>query len=209
MAGWPPRSYRSFLVRARDSAIRKAPASTGAFRSFGSASGGNKSPPRSLRVSAGVLADMSAPLHPGRFSRVPWFRTVFVLHQVARGLGEPEMTRGSVRRLGAAGLLLGCLIALPGQAGAEPAPPTIAIAAPAVLPTEGQTASFTVTRSGTEEDLRFLPSCPWQRRTEARSRARTTPRPRARLHSPLVTPASRSMSRRRTTSSMRTTRRSP
>ena len=61
-------STRSFLVRARDSAIRKAPASTGAFRSFGSASGGNKSLPRSLRVSAGVLADMSALSPPGECS---------------------------------------------------------------------------------------------------------------------------------------------
>ncbi len=31
------------------------------------------------------------------------------------------MTRATVRRLGAAGLLFGCLVALPGQAGADDA----------------------------------------------------------------------------------------
>ena len=205
MAGWPPRSYRSFLVRARDSAIRKAPASTGAFRSFGSASGGNKSPPRSLRVSAGVLADMSAPLHPGRFSRVPWFRTVFVLHQVARGLGEPEMTRGSVRRLGAAGLLLGCLIALPGQAGAEPAPPTLRLPPRLVLRTEEADGVVYGHSSGTEEDL-TLPTVSVRGSVGRKAVAGDTHRDHGHDDdSAPATPASRSGSRRRTTSSMRTT----
>ena len=62
-------------------------------------------------------------------------------------------TGGKVRRLGAGGVLLACLIALPGQAEAVPAPPTIAIAAPETMPAEGQPVVFTITRDGTEEDL--------------------------------------------------------
>lgn len=58
------------------------------------------------------------------------------------------MTRGNVRRLGAAGLMLAFLIALPGQASAVDVPPTIAIVAPSEPPVEGQPVVFTITRDG-------------------------------------------------------------
>ena len=45
------------------------------------------------------------------------------------------MTRATVRRLGAAGLLFGCLVALPGQAGADDAQ-KLSIAGPTTI-TEG------------------------------------------------------------------------
>jgi large repetitive protein len=60
------------------------------------------------------------------------------------------MTTGKVRRLGAAGVVLGCLIALPGPAGAAD-PPTLSIDDPVAV-SEGTggttTVVFTVTRTG-------------------------------------------------------------
>ena len=52
------------------------------------------------------------------------------------------MTRGKVRRLGAAGVVLGCLIALPGPAGADDAQ-KLSIVGPATI-AEGGTATYTI-----------------------------------------------------------------
>jgi Calx-beta domain-containing protein len=61
------------------------------------------------------------------------------------------MTRGNVRRLGAAALVFGCLVALPGQAGADAAQ-TLKIAGPDTIP-EGGTATYTISLTeGTDAD---------------------------------------------------------
>ena len=61
------------------------------------------------------------------------------------------MTRANVRRLGAAGLLFACLIALPGQAGADDAQ-KLSITGPATV-NEGATATYTVSLTdGTDAD---------------------------------------------------------
>ena len=60
------------------------------------------------------------------------------------------MTRGKVRRLGAAGVVLGCLIALPGPAGAAD-PPALSIGNVSVVEGTGSGPTpmvFTVTRTG-------------------------------------------------------------
>ena len=60
------------------------------------------------------------------------------------------MTRGKVRRLGAAGVVLGCLIALPSPAGADDAQ-KFSVTGPATV-NEGDTATYTVSLTDGADD---------------------------------------------------------
>ena len=87
---------------------------------------------------------MRVPLRPGRVFSKPFFRTVIVVHQ-GDVLGGGLKSRAEVRWLGAAGLMFACLVALPGQAGADDPLPTISVND--VSKPEGQTLDFKFTLS--------------------------------------------------------------
>ena len=63
------------------------------------------------------------------------------------------MTRGNARRLGAAALVLGCLVALPGQAAADDAQ-TLTIAEPNRAHEGRNSRTYTISLTeGTDDDL--------------------------------------------------------
>ncbi len=91
------------------------------------------------------------PLHPGRFTRKPSFRTVIVLHRGDVLGGGLRSTRGNVRWLAAAALASACLLVVAvGQASADP-DQKLSISGPETV-NEGDQVEYTVSLTDGADD---------------------------------------------------------